>query len=208
MPEKLNNESIILTLAIIAAILYNSWPLGYVLDPNALHNSYVSSLEVTGKPYAWLFIFADILSGIAAVIIGFSIKKIKPQLRVSFIGYVAFGLATILEAVIPIASHCEESISACGISPRQILSPHDIASIVAAFSIFAILLSCKHQTRSNKIYKWVSITYWAWCITGLGLIVSVATDDLTTLAQALFLLACGLGLVIVPISLTKSKTIV
>ncbi|MGD0284627.1 MAG: DUF998 domain-containing protein [Candidatus Saccharimonadales bacterium] len=194
-------------LAIFAAILYNIWPLGYALDPSVLHNSYVSSLEVSGKPYAWLFILADILTGIIAIIIGFNVRKIEPHNRVSFMSYILFGLATGIDAIIPIASRCEVSISACGISPSQILSPHDIASIVAAFSIFAILLNAKHQFYKNNenIYKWITFAYWAWCATGIFLIISVITDDFTIISQALFLAMCGVGLVVTPTNLIKAK---
>lgn len=200
-------KPITFALAIFAAILYNIWPLGYVLDPNVLHNSYVSSLEVSGKPYAWLFILADILTGLVAIIIGFGIRKTISHNRVSFIAYILFGLATSIDAIIPIASHCEESISACGIALSQILSPHDIASIVAAFSIFTILLNAKHQFSKNnlKIFKWISVVYWMWCATGIFLIISVVTDDFATISQSLFLVMCGVGLVVMPASLVCTK---
>jgi hypothetical protein len=206
---KNQTKPIIISLAFLAAVLYNIWPLGYVLDPEVLHNSYLSSLEVDGKPYAWLFIIADILTSIVVVAIVLLIRKLNSSNRAGLNGYIIFGLATFFDAIIPIANHCEQSISACGISLSQVLSFHDIASIMAAIGMFTGLLGSKCRFREDKlnpsIYKWLSYTFWIWCITGIFLIISVVIDDFTTISQALFLIAYGLGLVAIPTSIINMK---
>jgi hypothetical protein len=194
-----------ITLAVTAAVLYNIWPLGYVLDPGALQNSYISALEVSGKPYAWVFILGDVLTSICVLAAVLTMIKIKPLRWPVLAGYLTFGLATIAEATIPIASRCEVSVSACGISPSQVLSPHDLASIIAAVGLFVGLLFAKRHARSNNlnvgVYKWLPVAFWAWCTTGIFLIASIIIEHFTTLSQALFLLACGIGLIIIPLSL-------
>src|ERR1035438_10193992 len=139
----INNKfkELVIVLSVLAALLYNFWLFGFILDPGLLKNSYASILEVPGKPYAWLFTITDILAGILAVLAGLLISRlIKLHNRKILAGYIIFGVATFIDAIIPISSRCESSISACGISPEQVLSLHDIASLVAAFGLYASLL--------------------------------------------------------------------
>jgi hypothetical protein len=206
----LNNKHkpVIVVLAISSAILYNIWPLGYLLDPNALHHSYVSVLEVSNKPYAWLFILADILTGLLVMTVGLALWKIKLLSKRGAFWYILFGIATLLEAIIPIASRCAARISACGISLSQILSPHDIASIVEAVALFISLLGIRRmlsKSSNQNLYKWVSPIFWIWCATGIFLITSIVIDNFTTVSQALYLFACGVGLIAVPTSLMNIK---
>ena len=82
------------------------------------------------------------------------------------VGYIIFGAATLIESVSPISSRCSESISASGISQVQILTLHDVASIVAAFGQLFALISSKRLLRSTeqslKLYKKALSTYWIW----------------------------------------------
>ena len=202
-------KSLCIVLAVTAAILYNTWPLGYILDPKALSDSYISVLEVSGKPYAWLFIIADILSGIVVITVGLLLYKLTSLSKRSVLGYLVFGLATLIDAIIPIAARCEESVSACGIAPSQVLSPHDLASIAAAAGILSCLLGVRRRqrkTQNKSGYNWLSISYYLWCITGLLLISSVVADRFTTAGQAVYLAACGIGLIVVPATLPEIKS--
>jgi hypothetical protein len=206
---KKNIKSAITIAALFAAVIYNIWPLGYFLDHDALQNSYVSVLEVLSKPYAWLFILADILTGLIVIAVGINLRKIKSSFRGSSVGYIVFGLATLLDTIVPITGHCQTTISACGISPLQILSFHDLASIVAALGLFYSLLNSKRLLHGGHLnigrYQWVLFSIWTLCITGMFLVVSVVIDDFTAISQALFLASCGLGLVVIPASLVNMK---
>ncbi len=61
-----------------------------------------------------------------------------------------FGLATLIEATIPIPSRCDESIKICGISPPQIFSVHDLASIIAVLGLLLGLFKGLNNFKSNK----------------------------------------------------------
>jgi hypothetical protein len=202
-------KSFVMPIALVTAVLYNIWPLGYLLDPGVLHNSYISVLEVSGKPYSKLFMFADILTGAMVVILGLVIRKLNTSSNSVVFSYIVFGLATIMEAVIPISSRCVETVSSCGTSLSQVLTLHDIASILAAFSLFYSLYMLKRLVRQHKpnstIYKYVSLNYWIWCLTGPLLIISVVVDSFAILSQALFLLTCGYALIVIPTTLVKIK---
>ncbi|MGH7234459.1 MAG: hypothetical protein ACREF7_03390 [Candidatus Saccharimonadales bacterium] len=191
-----------LSLSIITAFLYNIWPLGYFLDPNALHDNYFSVLESYSRPYAWVFILGDGLTAMIVILIGIWLYKLLPTLRSALTGYITFGVATLIEASTPISSRCGESINACGISPAQIISFHDLASIIAAFGLFFALLKGMRHFRSlsldSNLHKLLSATFWFWSLSGLFLILSVAINKATIISQALFLMACGLALFILP----------
>ncbi len=202
--------SVILSSAIFAAVVYNIWPLAYIVDSKAINNSYFSVLELPGKPYAWLFILGDILTGAAITLTALVIwgtKTFSPKILLS---YLIFGLSTLLDAIVPISGHCVSSVLACGIAPSQIFTFHDICSLLAAAAIFYGLLICRRQIRRvdgpSRIYEWISYTLWFWCLAGLFLILSIVMDDLTTLSQGIYIAACGIGLVAIPLSLFKSDT--
>ena len=190
-------------LSLLTAVLYNSWPLAFWLDPISLNNKYLSVLEVSGRPYAWLFALGDALTAAIVIAIGARLAKLNPSSRKILFGYIVFGAATLLEAITPISNRCSESISACGISPVQILSLHDTASIVAALGLLAALYASMRQARSagqrEANYKWARVLFWVWSLSGIFLILSVVVDKVTLLSQIIFLLACGLALIALPL---------
>ncbi len=58
-------------LTVSSALLYCSWPLGFLLNPIASRTGLASELGAYGQPYNWVFIWGDIVSGVllsAAVI--------------------------------------------------------------------------------------------------------------------------------------------
>lgn len=195
-----------LVLSLFAALLYNSWPLAYWLDPVSLHNNYLSVLEVSGRPYAWVFALGDALTAAIVIAIGARLLKLFSSTRRIMASYITFGAATLFEAVTPISNRCGESISACGISPLQILSWHDAASIIAALGLLAGLYFSLRRFRdmgpNGNLYRKAYYAFWGWSLSGIFLVVSVAVDKVTLLSQATFLLACGVAIVLLPIFAT------
>lgn len=178
----------ILALAAAAAVLYNAWLLGFALDPDGLHGSYVSVLEAPGHPHAEVFVVCDIVAGVAAVLAGLLLRR-RHQLAAA--GFVVFGLGNVLEAAIPIPARCAASVAACGTGLGQVLAPHDLASVASVLGLALALASVRHVGRMPVV-----LTIWAVAAVGMGL--SVVTDTLVVAAQAAFLGACGLALVAVP----------
>lgn len=179
-----------IALAWLAAVLYNVWPLGFWLDPQALHHTYVSVLEVPGHPYAHLFSACDLATGIVAALAGLLLRR---RHALAADGILVFGLGTIAEAIIPIAPDCASSVAACGIDLGQVIAPHDIASIVSALGLAVSVLAIRNSTR------WARYVTGAWIAAGLFLMLSIVVGRFTMTSQAAFLLACGLALVVVPL---------
>jgi|GEM_PF-6593790 len=181
-------------LAIMAGVLYNAWPLGFRLDPAALHGTYVSVLEVPTRPYAHLFVTCDVLAGVLAVAAGILLRRAHPLVGV---GLIVFGIGNVLEASIPIAAACAASVASCGIALDQVLAPHDVASIVSVVGLLLALWGVRERGR------WMRALIALWAICGLFMVSTVVTDRLVTLSQACFLTACGIVLAAVPLALVR-----
>lgn len=181
-------------VGLMAGVLYNAWPLGFRLDPDALHGTYVSVLEVPSRPYAHLFVTCDVLAGVLAACAGLLLRRSHPLVG---IGLVVFGLGNVLEASIPIAAACAGSVASCGIALDQVLAPHDVASIISVVGIILALWGVRDRG------PWVRALIALWAICGLFMVSTVVTDRLVTLSQACFLVACGLALAAVPLALTR-----
>ena len=203
MSLETTSKRVVLSLALLSALIYNIWPLAYWLDPKALHNDYLSVLEITGRPHAWVFKSGDILTALMALVISFFILKRGQKVRAICYSLITFSVGTLFEALVSLSNRCSESIAACGLSPLQIVSVHDIASIITALALLYGLIAARRALLTNKsdnlsLYKWTSATFYVWGISGLFLIISVGLDKATLLSQAVYLLACGLALIMLP----------
>ncbi len=78
---------------IAAAIAYNSWILGPLLNP-ALDAPLVSELAATGQPWAWVFRAGDLLA----------VLLLLPTVRKGHVFWWLFLLSTAVEATFPL--HC------------------------------------------------------------------------------------------------------
>ncbi len=195
--------------SLVAAILYNIWFLGLFLDPNLLNNSYVSALEVSGKTFAWLFILADVIAGLLILLIGLYLYKKHSEDRIIIYTYSFFGFLTLVDGIIPIDSKCETSISSCGIALSQVISLHDILSIMASVAVFISLRNVKKKLHSAdssaRLYKRASkiLTFWILCC--IFLVISVVIDNFTIYSQGLFILATSFMMMFVPYVLVDDK---
>lgn len=191
----------IVSLAIISGVLYNFWLFGFIFDPKAITDNYFSDLEAYSKPYSWFFILGDVLTSLIVLKVAFLIWQKKVNKKI-MIAYGLFGIATLLDAVVPIADKCSDSITSCGINPSQVLSFHDLASLVAYLSIFYCLLSCyklsKRSAKPIRLRTTLNYTFYLWIMAGIFLLISIITNVLTTLSQGLFLGMMGVGVAVVP----------
>jgi hypothetical protein len=177
-------------LATVAAVLYNAWLLGFALDPDGLHGSYVSALEAPGRPHAEVFVVCDIVTGAAAVLAGLLLRRRR---ALAGAGLVVFGVGNVVEATIPISARCATSVAACGTGLGQVLSPHDIASVVSVLGLALALASVRQVGGMRTVIG-------IWVVAALFLVFSVLTATWVIAAQAVFLGACGMALVAVPMA--------
>lgn len=128
----------IITLAVVAALSYSSWPLGYWLNPHVAHNALASQLESSHEPFNWLFIGLDLLCGLALLLAGvLQWRRTKsPYDRAAIAFYMLFALLVIVAALIPF--NCNTLGRDC--SDVVIRSPHAYTFLIhGASSILSIV---------------------------------------------------------------------
>lgn len=174
-----------------------------------MNNAYFSVLEAQNYPQKWLFISFDIVTSILIFVISLILLEERENYKKIPYTLIVFALSILLDAVIPISNQCIASISQCGIALGQVLSFHDIMSIVAYLSIAYCLISLKRKVRKDQIssttFAWIKYTLYSYSLTGLFLVLTIVIDKFTTLSQALFLLSIGLSLAIIPLVAIKNK---
>lgn len=188
--ERARRERVACALGVLAGLIFNSWPLGFVLDRPALHGTYLSVLEIPGRPYAHLFVACDLAVGALAVLAGLLLLHRPPVAA----GLVMFGVGNAWGASIPINASCATSVASCGASPGQLLEPHTIASILSAAGLALALASLWQHGR------WMRALTVSAGFTALLLVLSVLTARWVTASQVLFLVACGVLLAAVPLA--------
>ncbi|HJP96470.1 MAG TPA: DUF998 domain-containing protein [Candidatus Saccharimonadales bacterium] len=141
-------------LGIVAGLLYISWPLGYWLNPAVSKNSLASGLEAVGQPYNWLFIGADVASGLLVIALSWSfwraLKGRSPlqAMHITLVSAALFGIGTIADALLP--EQCIPGFEQCpSFTHSHILLVHGFFSILASIFLFVSLcIMWAHQRRS------------------------------------------------------------
>jgi len=144
-----------LWLGVVAAVLYSSWPLGYLLNPGVAHTALASQLEATRQPYNWLFIGCDIASGLALLAAG-AIQWRRAHgwlLRLSIASYAAFAALVIVAALVPF--DCDTPGATC-VDPLHspLIIIHGLASILSpAGLLISIALLLRRLLRGPASLK-------------------------------------------------------
>src|SRR6267142_4573901 len=124
-------------LAVLAGVLYASWPFGYWLNPAVAKGGLASALEGVHQPYNWLFIAGDIASSLLITLVCWLIwRRVrgthdKRLLEFALLNVVFFAAGTIIDAALPL--RCDPSIQTCAsFRHDHLLLAHGIFSILAA----------------------------------------------------------------------------
>jgi urea transporter len=111
----------------LALFTYNSWPLGFILNPSIVKIGLASVLEAANQPGRWVFIGLDIASSVlvmfAVVRLLWQSQKIHQGLKVVVSGWLLFSLGTCFDALLPL--NCHQSIRRCGLG-TQVIGLHDV----------------------------------------------------------------------------------
>jgi len=185
-------------LAVLAGLLYSSWPLGYMLNPVTAHSAFASELEAAHQPYNWLFVALDITSGITMLILGLMQwrKATGTLLRTSIIAYSVFALLVIVAALVPF--NCNSQLTQCGdMLHSPLLLIHGLASVVSVGALFVSLVTTT-LTLLGRLRSLIGIILSfvgaAWGICGLaGLL--LWHSNLEVLVQYIFVSICSLSTV-------------
>lgn len=190
--------------AVVAAILYSSWPLGFIFNPSVSHHDLASQLEAAHQPYNWLFVALDILTGLVLLFSGIIQWRKSPQrlaLKLSILGYMLFGFLVIAAAIAPY--NCNSLIQNCAVLPRQpLFIIHGLASIFSVVFLFiSLLLLCKMLVE-QRFYHWLTmagiVVILIWGVVGIDAFFQILYDvkrNLVTI-EDLFITLCSISIVI------------
>ena len=203
-PRTAHPLTLISGLGILAAIIYNSWPLGYILNPRIARIGLTSDLEASGEAYSWLFVGGDVLFGLLLlVIIWLLLKRHIPLMRQVFFaltGLAAFGVFTAVDALLPV--NCTSDIRTCGYQGNQTLGIHDVTGAIAALGLFVgMVVAWRLSGTSRRLKRLCAVVLGVWSVWGLLFVLTPAANeaklpDIQQIAivwQQLFLILSGAG---------------
>jgi hypothetical protein len=189
-----------------AGVLYNSWPLGYVLNPVA-NRGLASNLEGLGQSYNWLFIVLDILSGLVVVATAVILYDRNRRSRHwlldwSIISYGLFGFLTALDALVPV--DCLDTVQRCNIlSGHPLIILHGLASLGSigflTFSIIGLWYLLAFEQRAVRPLRWLLYAIGlGWFGFGIATGVFLLDKRSSALSQHLFIVVCALWIALLP----------
>lgn len=193
----------IVWLAWAAAVLYSSWPLGYLLNPLVSQHDLASQLEALHEPYAWVFIGMDVLTALVVTIVG--IWQIHSHgermwLKLGAVCYILFGFLVAVAALAPL--NCDPETHDCGpILHNPLLIVHGVSSILSPAFLGVGLLAlgvAVYRQRGTLWSRWAFVVMLlAWAFFGAWGLIAIHTHNITNILQYGFITICSLSIVLV-----------
>ncbi len=198
-----------LLLAVLGAVAYCSWPLAFIVNPSLAGGAFASSFESRTQPFSWLFILLDCISGLCAVIVCLHFLRLRHQQRMpnqalvfALLGYAAFGVATAVDAVIPL--HCGASSARACAAQLWPITPDDLLTGIAILALFVALAIVSLQmvrTRPHSaLPAAIGMATVGWSVLGLFVLVGATSSSAVAFAQYGFLTVASLLTVVVPLA--------
>lgn len=184
-------------LSILAGLIYNSWPLGYWLNPAASGQQLASALEALHQPYNWVFISGDVVSGLLVMLVAWLIwQRLRPDrlLAIVLLNVVVFGVGTIVDTLLP--EFCLPEAPGCqSWQHNPLLLAHGVFSILAAVCLLAALGLLWWRNRRSW---WLNGLMAGYAVFGLFSLAEAVTPADGNWSQHYYLILCGVWLALVP----------
>lgn len=199
-------------LCAAAGVLYNSWPLGYVLDSPTASHELASSLERAGHPYYWVFLLGDLLTALFVVAAGLIIRlRLWDRLKsvewgTAYVGVIVFGLFTAVSALAPARCMVGPALK-CGTQGLG-LGLDAFASVIAAFGLLAGLTALaawrmRHMVRGAL--AWTTLAALAGLLAGdIVFIVLTLSGGNPDMAQYVQLALSGIALIVLGLNVRSA----
>ena len=194
-------------IAVISALSYSLWLLGYSLNKEVMNKLDLSALQSVGQPHWKLFVMGDVLTGIGCIILGVLLIKTLAKTRyikfastrVCIAGLMVFGLFTAVSSILP---SCINESQFCNVNPSNIFDFHDLTGGLASFGLFFSLVALVQLTDniSNILNKATIFILFIWAISAVLFVsLSFELNTLSIAVQQIFLMLSSLSIVIIPI---------
>ncbi len=199
-------------LCLAAALLYSSWPLGYLLNPEVAHASLASGLEAVNQPYNWVFVLADVASSlfvIIACVLLWKAYKHSHTRRIIALGLSCtayFAIGTIVDALLP--EHCVPNLMVCpNFTQDHYLLFHGVFSILASLFLFFALFVSWLSERKNIVLIALLAGYVVFG--ALSLVQALAPSTKGNWSQDYYITLCSIWLLLLPYTvafMARSRT--
>ncbi|HUY85345.1 MAG TPA: DUF998 domain-containing protein [Candidatus Dormibacteraeota bacterium] len=193
-------------LAVLAGLLYASWPLGYWLNPAVAKNGLASGLEALHQPYNWVFITTDIISSLLILLACWLLRRRlgatsqKRLLDLVLLNVVIFAVGTIADTLLPM--HCEPSLRHCpSFTVDYFLLFHGVFSIVSAACLFFSLALLWWHNNRDRLLSGLVFGYVLFSLTTLIEIIGWKGGNWS---QHYYLTLCGVWLALLPYALHRA----
>jgi hypothetical protein len=192
--------------AILAGIIYDSWPLGYWLNPIVARKGLASELEAIHQPFNWVFVGGDIVSSIIIAVVAYILwtktknHKDKKIFSISLLNVGIFSALTIADALTPM--HCDPSIQACpNFLHDHLLLLHGVYSIGASLALFVSVFVVWLLDRRSRLMNAIMIGY---VLFSLFSLLSLFTPGQNNWAQHYYITLCSVWLAALPYAILRT----
>lgn len=187
-------------LAVLAGILYCSWPLGPWLNPVAASHKLASQLGGLHQPYNWVFIGGDVACGLLSMLLAYMLWRHARasqrgwQLAIVIGGIAVFGLCTALAAGVPV--RCETALQSC---PSPLHDPqllvHGITSVLSSVALGVSLLALWAMNLADAVAASMFVIY---SFSGVVSLSEIVRPTESNSLQHLFLVTTSICLLSLP----------
>ena len=201
-----SEDRLTLCIAVVGALAYSSWPLGFLVNPSLAGTALASGFEARSQPFSWLFILLDCAAGLCTVIVFVRLLLPRPGRRppgkalvVALLGYAAFGVTSAVDAVVPLS--CGGSSAQACAAQLWPITPDDLLTGIAVLGLFvaaAVLVVRMVRGRLPLLMPaTVAFTVAGWSALGLVVLVGSISPAGTATAQYAFLTLTSLLTILV-----------
>jgi hypothetical protein len=193
--------------AVLSGIIYDSWPLGYWLNPVVARNGLASELEAIHQPFNWIFVGGDIVSSLIIMVIAYILwrrtKQHKDQkvFTISVLNVMVFGVLTIADALTPM--HCDPSLQTCpSFTHDHLLLLHGIYSILASVALFVSVFVIWLLDRRSRL---MSVVMFGYLLFGIFSLVGLFIANQGNWAQHYYITLCGVWMAALPYAVLRTN---
>ncbi|HSW98421.1 MAG TPA: DUF998 domain-containing protein [Candidatus Saccharimonadales bacterium] len=201
MSLRKGDRQLLIGLSVAAGLLYNSWPLGYWLNPAVSRTSLASGLEAAGQPYNWVFIGGDIASSVLAIVVCVMLwrrlarRQAAVLIRAAIILVGLFAGGTIIDSLLP--ERCIPGFQRCAsFTQDHTLLFHGIFSIGASVALFMSLSVVWLRHRYNLLFNGVLLAYIVFAMLSLG--EAMLPGKFGNWSQHYYITLCSVWLALIP----------
>lgn len=190
------------TIAVLAGLLYCSWPLGGWLNPAVAAHGLASDLGGRHEPYGWLFSSGDTLSSLLVLVICWLVwqqlrtGKHRRLVALVLVNLAVFAVGTMIAALLPL--RCDPALHVCpNFLHDYVLLIHGLGSILSSLCLFASALVLWFYRRTRLL----SIIVAGYLVFGIFAIFTSFGANPSNWSQHYYITLCSLWLAILPLEI-------